>query len=198
MIDINRIKGLQTIETIMQILNIKKQTAFNLVSKLKKEGYLTASGKKRIYKISNKKIPKQNGMFGIINKYSKIKINPSFIHNVFGEYKIENALVDALMTKSFRIIFSSLYLFQKIKDWKLLYQLAKKNDIVEEIGILRDLIKNYLLLSHIPKRYEKLFLIKAKKLKYIVPDIKSSNFIELQKKYNVAIPFSIKEMEELK
>ena len=55
---LKKLEGLQTIDTIAEILNIKKTSALNLVSKLKKEKHLTKTGggkQKRIYKITTKK-----------------------------------------------------------------------------------------------------------------------------------------------
>ena len=52
------LEGLQTIETVAAALKVKKQSALNIVSKLKKHGYVTTTGggkQKRLYKISQKK-----------------------------------------------------------------------------------------------------------------------------------------------
>ena len=73
-----KLEGLQTVETTAEALNIKKQSALNIISRLKKQGYVTKSGgnrQKRLYKITARKQRKRDqGMFDIINKYSKMKL----------------------------------------------------------------------------------------------------------------------------
>ncbi len=71
-----KIEGLQTVETAAKELNLSRQSAINLLSKLKKMEYVTVSGggkQKRLYKITMRKQRKRKpGMFDIINKYSII------------------------------------------------------------------------------------------------------------------------------
>src|SRR3989338_1001322 len=123
------IEGLQTIETVADALNLKKQSALNLISRLKRQGYVTVSGgrqQKRLYKITARKQRKRDlGMFDIINKYSTMKLAPWYDHQVHGHYGPEEALIDAIQTQSFRVILASMKLFNHITDWPKLYKLAK-------------------------------------------------------------------------
>ena len=55
---LRKLEGLHTIETAAETLKISRQSALNLLSKLKKQNYITTSGggkKKRIYKITMKR-----------------------------------------------------------------------------------------------------------------------------------------------
>ena len=124
------LEGLHTIETVAEALNIKNQSALNLISKLKKQGYVTTRGgykQKRLYKITKQR-KRDKGMFDIINKYSPMKLAPWYDHQVHGAYGPEEALIDALQTQSFRAILASMKLFNHITDWPKLYNLAKKKD----------------------------------------------------------------------
>lgn len=196
------LKGLQTIETIQKITNLSRGSSLNLVSRLKKEGYLSKRGgahQKRIYKITTLKqrtYPNE-GMFGLINKYSKLKLRPHFRHIVHGAYAEEDALIDAVKLRSFRVILASLRLFNHIKDWKKLYTLSELNKIEPVVGALYDLARKNFRVRKMPRKYYKLLLRKAKKKVHLL-DIKSNDFIDLEKKWKVTIPFSKKDLDELK
>src|SRR3989338_2869467 len=129
---VKRLEGKQTIETIASALKVKQGTAANIISKLRGEGYLKTQGggkQKRIYTISQKKFVKgEKNLFDIINKYSKFKLAPTFKHEIFGKYSVENALVDAILTRNFRISLKKEMTKKKIilKDLKTNSEIAKK------------------------------------------------------------------------
>ncbi|HLC67078.1 MAG TPA: hypothetical protein VJK52_05560, partial [Candidatus Nanoarchaeia archaeon] len=113
---LRKLEGLHTVETVMKTLNITRQSALNLLSRLKKQQHVTTSGggkQVRFYKIMmRKQLPRVPGMFDIINKYSPhMKLAPWYDHQVHGPYGPEEALIDAIQTKSFRVILASLRLF---------------------------------------------------------------------------------------
>jgi len=133
-------EGKYTIETYAKEQNLSRQSAINALSKLKKRGFVKTSGgrsQKRIYTIS--KVPKKepNGFFFLLNKYSPEKIAPSFEHYVYGKYTAENAIVDGIILisqkKDSRIREGLLHLFRHIKNWKILFDLAKKQGITDKI-----------------------------------------------------------------
>ena len=195
---LRRIEGLQTIEIIMKELGISKQSALNLVSKLKKEQYLTnweGTKKKRIYKITlRKQRPRDPGMFDMINKYSpNMKLNPWFDHQVHGKYGPEEALVDAVKTESPRAILASLRLFSHIKDWKRLYVLAKKEGVWQKIGAMYDVARLFFWTRKMKERYS------AKGIKRWVwlTRIKRMNFPEIAKKWKVYISFNEYDVREV-
>ncbi len=190
------IEGLQTIETVAEALNIKRQSALNLLSKLKKQGYVTTSGgrqQKRLYKISTKKQRKRDlGMFDIINKHSSMKLAPWYDHQVHGEYGIEEALIDAIQTQSFRVILASMKLFNHITDWPKLYKLAKEKDCWQKVGALYDLSRMYFRVKKMPAYHLK---YKAEKWQRLT-QLKKINFPSITKKWRVYIPFNEKDMRE--
>lgn len=198
---LRKLEGMHTAETAAETLGISRQSAINLLSKLKKEGYVTTSGggrQKRIYKITMRKQRKrEKGMFDIINKYSpNMKIAEWYDHQVHGEYTAEDALLDAIETKSFRAILASLRLFNHITDWKKLYTLAKKRDIWQQTGALYDLSKIYFRVRKKPKNY---LGRKFSKRKYIIRKYvtKENKFRSIEKKWNIGIPFRKGDMHKV-
>ena len=196
---LRKIEGLQTVETVSEILGFSRQGTINLLSKLKKERHVTiweGGNKKRIYKITLRKQRKRKpGMFDIINKYSPImKVNLWYDHQVYGKYGPEEALVDAIQTQSFRLIIASLRLFQHINDWKRLYNLAKEKDCWQQVGALYDLSKLYFRVRKIPKNYIKTNCRKWKKLTQLKD---RKNYPDIEKKWHVHIPFNRKDMGEI-
>lgn len=187
-------EGLQTVETLMETLHLSRQSAINLLSKWKKERHMTlwAGGgrSKRIYKITMAiQHPRNPGMFDIINQYSPhMKLHPWFDHQVHGPYGPEEALIDAIETRSFRTILASLYLFQHIKDWKKLYRLAKKHTSWQKVGALYDLARGYLRVRSMPQRYRQQTF---KKQQFLIREYatKEPDYLPIEKKWNVPIPF---------
>ena len=197
---LRKIEGLQTVETIAEALNIKMDSALNLICKLKKQGYITTSGggrQKRLYKVTLRKQRKRDkGMFDVINKYSPMKLNPWYDHQVHGKYGPEEALVDAVQTRSFRVILASLRLFNHIVDWKKLHAMAKERDVWQQIGALYDTSKLYFRARKMPKRYLK---PGYKKKEYLIRDYltKEDKYKRISKIWNVEIPFREKDMAKV-
>jgi len=191
---LRKIEGWQTAEDLARELNIKKQSAINLISRLKKEGYVSTIGggrKVRIYKIKSRKQRKRDyGMFDIINKYStrQLQISEWYDHQVHGVYGPEEALIDAIGTQSFRVILASLRLFNHITNWPKLYNLAKEKNCWQKIGALYDIAKMFIKIKKMPKKYlnykfkRRVFLIKKYKTK-------EKMFYLIKKKWKVEIPF---------
>ncbi|MBI2137452.1 hypothetical protein HYU12_02950 [Candidatus Woesearchaeota archaeon] len=113
---LRKLEGLHTAETAARVSGLTRQSTLNLLSRLKKEGYVTVSGggkQPRLYKITmRKQRPRSPGMFDIINKYSPMKLAPWYDHQVHGKYGPEEALVDAIQTQSFRVILASMRLYK--------------------------------------------------------------------------------------
>ncbi|MBI5393575.1 hypothetical protein HZA96_06940 [Candidatus Woesearchaeota archaeon] len=188
-----KLEGLHTIETAAEKLNITRQSALNLLVKLKKQEYATVQGagrKKRLYTISMRKQRKRDiGMFDIINKYSPhMKINPWYDHQVHGVYTVEDALIDAIETKSFRIILASLHLFKHIKDWPKLYKLAKEKSSWQKVGALYDVARMFMKIRKMPERYRG---SKWKTLSCLIPpyETKEKEFYSIRDKWKINIPF---------
>ena len=196
---LRRIEGLHTIETLQKELNLTKQSTINLISKLRKEEYITlfAGGgkKKRIYRITARKQRKrQEGMFDIINKYSpNMKISEWYDHQVHGVYGPEEALIDALQTQSFRLILASMRLFNHIKDWKKIYKLAKENNCWQKVGALYDVSRLFFKVKKMPERYRK-----RKYKKWIkLTQLKKKNFPKISEKWHVYISFNKYDLRDI-
>ena len=194
-----KLEGLHTVETIMETLQIKRQSALNLLTKLKKEQHCTVSGGgkvKRIYKITmRKQRPRYPGMFDILNKHSPtMKLNPWYDHQVRGKYTEEDVLIDAIKTKSFRAILVSLRLFNHIKNWPRLYQLAKKNDCWQQVGALYDVAKLHFKVRRMPLRYRKTLRYRKNRYrkKYLFDNrdtTKEEKYKKIEIKWKVPISF---------
>ena len=188
---LRKIEGLQTIETVAESLNIKKQSALNLISKLKKQGYVATSGgrqQKRLYKITARKQRKRDlGMFDIINRYSPMKLAPWYDHQVHGHYGPEEALIDAIQTQSFRVILASLRLFNHITDWPKLYKLAKEKECWQKVGALYDVARLYFRINTMPLRYQNQKFIKKQ---YLIKRYNTTEkkYNSIKNKWNVEIP----------
>lgn len=199
---LKRIEGLQTVETVMNELHYSRQSSINLLSKLKKEHYLstTGGGKQiRLYKITvRKQPPRKPGMWDILNKYNPVfQLIPWYDHQVYGKYGAEEALIDAIQTKDYRIILASLKLFNHIKDWTKIYRLAKEKDCWQKVGVLYDLAKIFCKTRSMPQKYQKQEEFKKqylfdKKDKTIEDRLKP-----LEKKWNIPLPFKLRDFKKL-
>ncbi|QQG38598.1 MAG: hypothetical protein HYS32_03250 [Candidatus Woesearchaeota archaeon] len=200
---LKKLEGLQTVETMQKELNLTKQSTINLISKLKKQGYLTiwlgGGNKKRMYKISQKKQRLRDpGMFDIINKYSPhMKLSEWYDHQVHGTYGPEEALIEALQTKSFRVISASMFLFNHITNWPKLYKIAKEKNCWQKVGALYDVAKMFFKVRKMPLKYRKQTY---KNKQYLIRDYetKEKNFILIEKKWKVPIPFRMGDIHKVK
>lgn len=191
--------GLHTVETVMDQLHLTKQSTINLLSRLKKEGYVTIwSGKgrkKRIYKITTiKQRPRLPGMWDIINTYSpNFQPRPWYDHQVHGPYGPEEALIDALQTQSFRIILASLRLFAHITNWPKLYRLAKEKDCWQKVGALYDVARLFLRVRKMPEKYQEL-----KPQRWVqFSQLRKLNFPAIARRWKVYIPFNTYDVREI-
>ena len=196
---LRKLEGLHTVETVAEALNIKKQSAINLLSRLKKAGYVTVSRHKRSqYKITMRKQRQRDpGMFDIINKYSpNMKLMPWYDHQVHGIYGPEEALIDAIQTKSFRAILASMRIFNHIKNWQKLYSLAKEKGIWQKVGALYDVAKRFFRVRRMPRRYN---YGKFEKMMYLIRKYPTSekDFYPITRKWKVAIPFRYGDIDKV-
>jgi hypothetical protein len=201
---LKRIEGKHTLETFMRQTSLKKKSALNLLSLLRKKGYVRTDGggkQKRIYTISTRIIQRGEGLFTILNRYAKIPVVPPFTHVAHGSYTVENALTDAITLHDFRILQASIYLFNHVKDWSKLYALAKKKQCEQVIGALYDFARITTKTRKMPDRIRQALLRKhpikrIEILHHIRTD--SSEFHAIEKRWNVALPFSKQDQEEMR
>ena len=198
------LKGKHTIDTIETDLHLTRGSALNLVSRLKKAGYLQTSGggrQKRIYTISPRKIVRpEKDMFTMINKYSKMKLVASFRHAAYGDYTRENALIDAILTRSVRTIQASIFLFNHIRDWKKLHALARKKDIEQEVGALYLAARFITKTRRMPKNILDSMKMNVKKKGFLIMTWKTNvpALKKIEEEWNVGLPFLNGDVEELR
>jgi hypothetical protein len=194
---LRELEGLHTVETVAEQLGVTRQSALNFLSRMKKQGHVTVRGggrKKRLYKITaRRQLPRSPGMFDIINKYSPMKLAPWYDHQVHGPYGPEDALVDAIQTKSFRVILSSMRLFSHITDWKKLYRLAKERDCWQQVGALYDVARMYFKVRRMPAVYAH----PVHGQKRTLTQLRKNNFPEVYRSWSVLIPFNERDMEAI-
>lgn len=151
-------EGKYTVETFAEEKQIRRQSAINLLSKLKKKGLVTVTGggkQKRIYTITNRPQEKTNGFYEIINKHSPEKLIPKFKHKVIGKYTIEHAIIDGIQIGDARTLEATKYLFNQVKNWKRLFDLAKEKNCTKQIHELYNKAKKTIKCKTMPKRYRK-------------------------------------------
>ena len=197
---IEKVNGIQTIESIKNTLNVNRTRAIYLIYRLRKKGYVITkqdSNNSRIYFIS-----KQNKLGGtsyidVINENSPIKLSSSEVYKIYGRrVSIEETIIYALKTHRFRYILASLGLYKKVKNWSELYRLAKKNDLIKEVGALYDLTRIIIpRIKKMSKTFEYYALLKDEnEYRYIIPNLKSKDFSSIGEKWKVFIPFSIEDL----
>ena len=195
-----KLEGLHTVGTAAAIAKLSRQSTINLLSKLKKEGYVTVSGggkQPRLYKVTTRKQrPRSPGMFDIINKYSPMKLAPWYDHQVHGTYGPEEALVDALQTQSFRAILASMRLFNHITDWPKLYRLANEKGVWVKLMALYDVARMFIRVKRMQDSYLHGKVQQGKWQAFT--QLRKLNFPEIAMKWRVYIPFNPKDMEAIK
>lgn len=198
------LEGVKTISAIAKILKINERTAINYIYELRKRGFVkTEYGKRKIrmYRISpvNKKVIGYPGLHEMINKYSRIKLIPAVEERVHTHRMgVEETIVRGIKTGRIRVILSILELFNHVTNWSLLSKLGKQEQIGRKIGALYDVARSSIKVRRMDNRIRKSFLKSKVKSKYIVKKMKSKDFNDIEKEWNVFIPISKKDLEVYK
>ncbi len=198
---LQKLAGIQTVESIKDILKVDRRMAIYYLCRLRKEGYVKTkrqSNNRRVYIISIDNKLGGKSYYEIINEHSPIKVSTPIIHRIYGkEPSLEETLIYAIKTKSLRVILASLALFKKINNWSKLYTLAKENHILREVGVLYDLALQIMKVRRITKRFRNNALPKREeKFKYIIERLKSNDFISIEKTWKIYLPFNKSDLEE--
>ncbi len=147
-------KGLFAIEDIQKKKHLTRQSAINFISKLKKKGLVETRGggkQKRLYKIDEKPIEKENGMYKIINKYTPVKLYPSIRHICYGKAcTVEETIIDCLKINESRHDLAAAFLLKNIKDWKKLKTLIKREKLEKRFFALYELVKKHIRVRRMP------------------------------------------------
>ena len=200
---LQKLAGIQTIESVMDILRVNKRMAIYYIHSLRKEGYVKTrrqSNNRRVYNISLDNKLGGKSYYEIINQYSPIKISTPVIFRIYGkEPSLKETLIYAIKTKSLRTILASLALFKKINNWVELYNLAKENHIERQVGALYDLAFHVMKVRKMSPKFRSSALPKEEcKIEYTVPELKSKDFIEIENIWKIYLPFNKKDLEEYK
>ena len=150
--------GKYTVETFAQANNLCRQSALNKLSKLKKKGLVKVSGggkQKRIYTIYKRPAIATNGFYDVVNKFSPVKLVPKFKHQVKGRYTVEHAIVDGIKIGDSRTLDATLYLFNHIKNWKRLMDIAKEKNIYNKVIVMYKEARKRIKTKKMPERYLK-------------------------------------------
>ena len=199
-----RLQGLQTQDSIAVNLNIGRRTAINYVWKLKKNGFVeTVYGKRKIrmYKISPIKQIKTGypGLYEFLNQNSKIRIYPPYTNRIYDHKPTaEEMIVKAVQTGDFRTVLSALNLFNKIKDWALLSELAKKKNVGRKIGALYDAARTIIRARRMDERTRKSLLKSEVDSKFIIKNARTKDLNHIEKMWNVYLPFNKADLEAYK
>mgnify|MGYP001570916077 CR=1 FL=1 len=198
---LERINGVQTLKSIKKILNVNEKRAVYLVSRLRKKGYVKTIQEKdntRVYNISKKNAIEGKSYFDVINKYAPLGIYPLKDYKIHGKTpSLEETLIYAIKTQEIRTLIACLGLFKKIHNWNLLYRLAKKDNLLREVGALYDIARLIIKTRKISKRFINLSLPgKNDKYKYLKEGFKSANFNNIEQKWKVYIPLNMADLEE--
>ena len=192
---LEKLGGVQTIESVMSLLKVNHTRAVYLIHRLREAGYVKtkrAHNLKRIYYISRENLQGGKNYYEIINEYSPIKIAVPEIHKIYGRtVTLEETLVFAIKTKKIRVILASISLFKKIKDWKLLYRLSKQNRMERKIGAIYDLARTIMRTKRMDGRIRRHFLPRGhEKYQYMVDGFESKDYMEIEKIWKVYLPFN--------
>jgi len=198
---LQKLAGIQTVESVMDILKVGRRMAIYYLRRLRKDGYVKTrrqSNNRRVYNISLDNKFGGKSYYEIINQYSPIKISTSVIHKIYGkEPSLEETLIYAIQTKSLRTILASLALFKKINNWIELYNLAKKTHIERQVGALYDLARKTMKVRRMTHKFRSSALPKEEyQFEFVVSELKSKDFTEIEKVWKIYIPFNKKDLEE--
>ena len=190
-----KLQGLRTIKSIMREMGIKKSTAIRTVHELRKHGLVRTSGggsQPRLYRITT--TPQievgGRGLYDTINKYSRVKLAPTHKHRISGrDMSVEEAIARAAESGSIRTIMASLGLFNHVKDWSRLYHYAKKYDVRRKVGALYDTARTIMKTRRMDERIRKK-LKNGKEGKFMVRNMKSDDFLDIQKEWKVYVPLN--------
>ena len=89
-------------------------------------------------------------------------------------------------------------LFNKVKDFSKLYNLAKKENIRRKLGALYEVARKTVKTKKIDDKHLKLMLKAKDKKKFVVPNAKSKDFMDIENKWKVYIPFNKQDLWRLK
>ena len=150
------ISGLYTVESLQEEREISRQSAINILHKLKKQNRVELIGgsKKRLYKIHKQPIQKTNGMYRIINQ-TPIKLYEDIKHYSYGKPpSVEQTIVDALSRHEVRYQMAVAFLINKITNWSKLFRQLKQKALEKDFMYVYNTARKSFKTKKIPSKYE--------------------------------------------
>jgi hypothetical protein len=199
---LKKLQGIQTVQSVMTLLNVDLRRAIYYVRRLREQGYVKTRKRRdqtRVYSISFENRLRGVSYYDVINKHSPVKISAPNVYNVYGKQPtVEEALVFAVKTRSVRTILAALALFRKVENWSELYKIGKQNRIERQIGALYDLSRQIMRkVRRMPDRFRHNALPKTHyPFGYTIPGLQSNDFKNIEKVWKVYLPFNKKDLEE--
>ena len=197
-----KLEGFHSIEDVQELLNVNRARAIHLMHTLRNKGFVktkrTSAGK-RYYHISFGNAVGGTSYIEVLNKYAPVPLASFETHKLYGKViSVEETLIYALKKDDIRHVIASLSLFKHIKNWSLLYNLAKKEGLNREICALYDVAKKTVKkIRRMPDRFKKLGTPKKNsKYKYIINLFSSDDFKKIERKWKVYIPLNIADLNE--
>ena len=191
------IRGVQTIKSIQQLLNVTKPQAINIVYRLRKKGYVKTayeSDKTRVYHLAPEHAIGGTSYIDILNSYAPIKLMvPPDAIKIHGRVpSAEETLLYAINRRKVRPVIACLILFRKIRSWSLLYHLAKQQNLVREVAALYDVARLVVpKVRRMPQRFKNLAQPKKnERYRFIIEGFRSRDFQSIEKKWRVYIPLN--------
>ncbi|MBI2659966.1 hypothetical protein HYX07_02295 [Candidatus Woesearchaeota archaeon] len=199
-----KLEGLQTADSIAINLSIDRRTAINYVWMLRKKGFVeTIHGKRKIrmYRISPFRVKKFGypGLYDFLNQNSKIKVYPQYIERIYDHKPTpEEMIVRAVKTGDLRTVLSSLALFNKVKSWPRLSQIAKKENVGRKIGALYDAARTIIRVKRMDKKTRKALINSKIQDKFIVKNARTNDLKQIEKTWDIYLPFNNADLEAYK
>ena len=198
---LSKLNGIQTIESVMSILDVNRTTAIYHIYRLRKKGYVKTkklNNQNRVYNISYKNKFGGTSYIEVINSVSPIKLAEPEEYKIYGTTpRFESALIFGIKSKSVRTILASLFLFKKIKDFKYLSEIAKENKVERTVGALYDVARLYMKTRRMPKSIMNSLLPEKEAIfEYIIEGLTSKSFESIEQKWKVFVPFNTNDLEE--
>lgn len=201
---LQKLEGVQTVETVMKLLNANRRSAIYYIHRLRTKGYvktLRSDSGARVYKISFQNRLKGISYYDIINEASPIQIVAPLVYKVYGKKPTpEETLIFAIKTQSVRTILAAMALFRRIDNWIEIYHLAKENRVERQVGALYDLArKNITKVRRMPKKFRNLALPKKQyEFQYVIPGMKTREYQEIENTWRIYIPYNKTDFEVYK
>ena len=189
-------EGLHTADSFSRALSLRPSTAIFYLHRLRQAGFVrTQRGKrgKRLYDISPLQLRPVGspGFLDIINAQSVCPVSAPCPARVYGRrLTLEEAIVEAIGTKDYRIIRAALSAFRSVHRWDLLYTAAKKAQQERQVGALYALARRLYRIRAMDGRFLRLFREAPLRENFLSPPLRSRDFTDIEKEWGVRLPFN--------